>query len=127
MYFCAWHGERVVTFGKTIVDAQAFTFAGGRWIEMSAVRIIRNASEIGEVRFGLRYPAAYRGRRWLPRTEAARDRGDVRDPKGVRLDNMMIAAHEALEAERCVQEGASPPQGASASPNTGHEPPEEVA
>jgi hypothetical protein len=127
MRFCAWDSEPVVTLGKTIVDAEAFTFAGGRWVEVSPVRIIPNASEIGEVRFGLRYPTAYRARRWLPKTEAVRDPGDVRDPKDVRLDNMMIAAHEALEAERRAREGASPPQGPSASPDTDHEPLEEAA
>jgi hypothetical protein len=127
MRFCAWEGEPLVTLGEPIGDAEVFTFAGGRWVEVSPVRIIPNASEITEVRFGLRYPTAYRARRWLPKTEAARNPEDVRDPKDVRLDNMMIAAHEALEAERRAQEGASPPHGPSASPDTDHEPPDEAA
>jgi hypothetical protein len=127
MRFCVWDSEPVVTLGETIMDAEAFAFGGGRWIEVFPVRFIPNANEISEVRVGLRYPTAYRARRWLPKTEAATDARDVRDPKDIRLDNMMIAAHEALEeAERRAQEGVSPPQGPSAS-LLDHEPPEEVA
>jgi hypothetical protein len=98
MHFLTWASAPIVALGDQIIDLEAYRWAAGRWVEVDPVEVIFKASEIGEARFGLWYPGAYRARGWLPKTEAAKD------PDDVWLD-AIGAALERLKAERLAQEG----------------------
>jgi hypothetical protein len=96
-----WSGEPVIgldlgahEYGR---GAEAYRWAGGRWVEVNSVDVMFKAPEITEAHFEARYPTAYAARRFLPRTEATLDSEEVR------LDNILKTLEE-LKTERLAHE-----------------------